>query len=100
LFALLAREHAVPAAGAEALCRRSVRRELRPLRPGDDPVPHLRAARPHRHLAPHPELLSPVAVPPPRVALMQTAPLLAVDKLEVVYHRAITAVQGITLAAE
>src|SRR5437899_11737871 len=27
-----------------------------------------------------------------------TAPLLAVDKLEVVYHRAVTAVQGITLA--
>jgi branched-chain amino acid transport system ATP-binding protein len=31
---------------------------------------------------------------------METALLLAVDKLEVVYHRAITAVQGITLAAE
>jgi len=29
-----------------------------------------------------------------------TAPLLAVEKLEVVYHRAITAVQGITLAVE
>ncbi len=29
---------------------------------------------------------------------MSTVPLLAVDKLEVVYHRAITAVQGITLA--
>jgi branched-chain amino acid transport system ATP-binding protein len=29
-----------------------------------------------------------------------TAPLLAVEKLEVVYHRAVSAVQGITLAAE
>jgi branched-chain amino acid transport system ATP-binding protein len=30
---------------------------------------------------------------------MSTEPLIAVDKLEVVYHRAITAVQGITLSA-
>ena len=31
---------------------------------------------------------------------MNEAPLLRVDKLEVVYHRTITAVQGISLAAE
>ena len=38
------------------LCRPPVRGELRRLRPGDDPVPDLRAARPGRHLASHPEL--------------------------------------------
>ena len=75
-----------------------VRRELRRLRPGDGPVPGIRAARPRRHLAPHPELFPAVAVQAPagcRSAPMTT--LLAVDKLEVVYQRAITAVQGVTL---
>ena len=84
---------------ARNACRRAVRGELRRLRPGDDPLSDARAARPGRHLAPRPELLFVVAVQAAPVA-EAVSDLLAIDKLEVVYQRAITAVQGITLAVE
>ena len=53
-----------------------------------------------RHLAARADLFPAVALQAPasRGAAPMTAPLLAVDKLEVVYQRAITAVQGITLS--
>src|SRR5262249_1698142 len=81
-------------------CRPPVRGELRRLRPGYDPVSDLRAARPCRHLASHPELFLAVAVQAPLRVGSAPMTLLAVDKLEVVYHRAVKAVQGITLKAE
>ena len=47
---------------AQAYAGRSVRGELRRLRLRDDPVPGVRAARPGRHLAPHPDLFPALAV--------------------------------------
>ena len=90
------------AAGRAALCRHAVRRELRRLRRGDDPVPGVRAAGPGRHLAARADLFPAVAVQAPAAggAAPMSEPLLTVDKLEVVYQRAITAVQGITLSAQ
>ena len=66
----------------------------------DDPVPDARAAGAGRHLAPRPELLPAVAVQAAAGRGSAQMSLLGVDKLEVVYQRAITAVQGITLAVE
>src|SRR5262249_51044047 len=83
-----------------ALCRPLVRGELRRLRLGDDPVSDLRAARVGRDLASHPELFPAVAVQAPLRVGSAPMTLLAVDKLEVVYHRAVKAVQGITLKAK
>ena len=89
------------AAGRTALRRHAVRRELCGLRCRHDPVPGARAAGSRRHLAPRADLLPAVAVQAPADggAAPMSEPLLAVDKLEVVYQRAITAVQGITLSA-
>src|SRR3954471_8881412 len=70
-----------------------LRGQLCGLRPGDDPVPRLRAAGPGRSVAPVPELA-------PAVAIQAAAPLamiLKVEKLEVTYHRVVTAVQGVSL---
>src|SRR4029078_5854538 len=67
----------------------------------DDPVPAVRAARARRHLASPAELFPVVAVQAAATrGSRQMSALLAVDKLEVVYQRAITAVQGITLKVE
>src|SRR2546427_584295 len=61
-------------------------REVRGLRPADGPLPRLRAAGPRRHLAPRPQLVLPLAVPPPsatRVVLMggpEMAPLIVQAK--------------------
>ena len=62
LFPYVIEGGAARAAGRAALRRRAVRGELRGVRPGDDPVPDVRAARPGRHLAPRPELFPAVAV--------------------------------------
>src|SRR5262249_21075867 len=73
---------------------------LRSLRRRHDPVPGVRAAGPRRHLAPPAELLPAVAVQAPAAGgrtQMSDTVLLAVETLEVVYHRAITAVQGVSL---
>src|SRR5262249_26974585 len=68
------------------------------LRRRHDRLSHFRAAGALRHLAPHPELFSAVAIQAEADrGRPQMSPLLAVDKLEVVYHRTITAVQGINL---
>src|SRR5262249_17945446 len=66
------------------------------------PVPDFRAARAGWNLASHPKLFPALAVQAPRgVGIAQmTNTLLTIEKLEVVYHRAVTAVQGITLAVE
>ena len=92
---------AARAARRPALCRHAVCRELRRLRRRHDPVPGAGAAGPRRHLAARADLLPAVAVQAPADggAAPMSEPLLAVDKLEVVYQRAITAVQGITLSA-
>ena len=68
---------------------------------GHDLVSGVRAARARRHLAPRAELFSALAVQASAgrgSAQMSEPALLTVDKLEVVYQRAITAVQGITLS--
>ena len=66
---------------------------------GHDPVPAARAAGPRRRLATHPDLFPALAFQAQARgrSTQMTAPLLAVDKLEVVYQRAITALQGISL---
>ena len=99
LFPYVIEAALLAAAECAGLCRRAVRGELRRVRPGDDPVPGLRAARPGRHLAPHPDLFPALAVQAPagRGGAQMSEPLLAVEKLEVVYQRAITAVQGMSL---
>src|SRR4029077_12809894 len=90
------------AAGGATLCQPAVRGELRRVRARDDPVPGLRTVGAGGHLASYPELFPVVAVQAPlRVGIApMTSALLAIEKLEVVYQRAITAVQGITLAVE
>ena len=100
LFPYADRSRAAETAERAGLCRRAVRGELRGVRRRDDPVPGVRAARPRRHLAPHPDLFPALAVQasPGRGGAQMSEPLLAVDKLEVVYHRAITAVQGVILS--
>src|SRR5262249_61944743 len=65
-----------------------------------DPVPDLRAVGAGRHLAAYPELVPAVAVQASAGHGSAPVTLLAIEKLEVVYQRAITAVQGITLAVE
>src|SRR5262249_15595445 len=85
-----------------APCEFAVCGELRDLRSRHDLVPDVRAARARRNLASHAELFPLVAFQAPLglgIAYMTDA-LLNVEKLEVVYHRAIAAVQGITLAVE
>src|SRR5262249_3650911 len=94
------RRHAACAARRRALRQRPCRREPGGVRRGDDPVSAVRAARPRRHLAAHPELLPAMAVPLPAGRRRREMTLLAVDKLAVVYQRAITAVQGISLGVE
>src|SRR5262249_56151075 len=82
-----------------ALCEPAVCRELRRLRARHDSVPGIRAARAGRNLASYADLFPAVAFQAPlgvRIAQMTDA-LLTIEKLEVVYHRAITPVQGITL---
>src|SRR5262249_56520108 len=60
------------------------------------------ANRACRNLASYADLFAAVAFQaPPGVRIAQmTHALLTIEKLEVVYHRAITAVQGITLTVE
>src|SRR5262249_34054132 len=88
------------AAGRCALRRPAVRRELRRLRPGNDPVPVAGAARSGRHLAARCDLFPLVAVQAPTVdgGTAMSTPLLTVAKLEVVYQRAVTALQGVSLS--
>src|SRR5262249_4297699 len=99
---LLDRGRPAGAARRPALRGRGLCRQLRGVRPRDDSLSRLRAARPRRHLASRPALFPSLAVPPAAGGGLapMTAPLLAVEKLEVTYQRAITAVQGITLSVE
>src|SRR5262249_27242051 len=90
------------AARGAAPCQSAVCGELRRIRPGHDPVPAFVSPLSRRHVAAYAKLLSVVAVQASSgwgIARM-TAALLTVEKLEVVYHRAITAVQGITLSVD
>src|SRR4029078_2450782 len=67
---------------------------------GDDPVPGVRAARARRHLAPAAELFSALALQVPAAgwSTQMSEGLLPVEKIEVVYKRVITAVQGVTVS--
>src|ERR1019366_3173146 len=89
------------AAERAELCRRAVRGRLCVVRSRHDPVPGVGAAWACRHLAPLAKLFRVVAIQIParrgRPQMSETA-LLQVEKLEVVYHRNITAVQGISLS--
>ena len=70
------------------------------LRRGDDSVFGVGAARAGRHLAAAAELLLALAVQiaAARGGAQMSEPLLQVEKIEVVYKRVITAVQGVTLS--
>ena len=85
---------------AQRFARPAVRSELRRVRAGDDFVPPLRAARPRRHLASRTELFPALALQASRRPGNAGMTLLDVRKLEVVYQRSITAVQGVTLAVQ
>src|SRR5262249_39616955 len=86
-------------AGCAALRRSAVCRELHRVRPGHDPVSCAGAVRSRRHLAAYRDLFRVVAVqiPPAGGTTAMSDALLSVEKLEVVYQRAITAVQGVSL---
>src|SRR5215468_7360221 len=86
-------------AGCAALRGSAVCRELHRVRPGDDPVSCAGATRSRRHLAAHRDLFRVVAVqvPPAGGTTAMSDALLIVEKLEVVYQRAITALQGVSL---
>ena len=77
---------------ARALQQHGVRARLRGLRRGHDPVPAARAGRPDGHLAPGEEY---------RVCATDAArmsePLLAIDGLQVAYHRVAVALHGVSL---
>src|SRR5262249_34122341 len=72
-----------------------LRGELRRVRPGDDPVPRVRAAGSRRNLAPRAGVVPAVAVRAKAARAMSDT--LEPAKVEVAYHRVITAVQGISL---
>ena len=82
--------------------RRHLRRQLRLFRRRHDPVSGARAARSGRHLAARPELLPALAlqISPAGGDAQMSEPLLQVEKIEVVYKRVITAVQGVTLSVQ
>jgi ABC-type multidrug transport system fused ATPase/permease subunit len=72
-----------------------IRAELRRVRPRDDPVPRVRAAGTRRDLAPRAGVVPAVAVQAKAARAMSDT--LKLEKVEVAYHRVITAVQGISL---
>src|SRR5262249_15628120 len=74
--------------------------QLRGVRGHHDSLPAVRARGPVRPVASRAELFSALAVPTATDGgpAMTQAPLLVIEKLEVAYHRVITAVQGISLS--
>src|SRR5581483_6880724 len=92
------------AAAAAAEYRKARRRHLRSklciVRRGDDPLPVVRATRARRHLASRAELFPALALQVSATggSAQMSETLLQVDKVEVVYQRVITAVQGISLS--
>src|SRR5262249_5859280 len=94
------RASAAVAAGSPALCERAVCGELRRLWPGHAAVSDVRARWARRHLAPDAELFPALAVQASSRCRIAPMTLLALNKLEVVYQRSITAVQGVSLCVE